>query len=93
MGDKNDCDRFDKKGLCHLNAEIPRINQTVSGIKAGRDLTIKPTINFEYNEEIEKLECDKIETDINGKPIAEGCRVQFRDDEVIKRLLSEHATA
>ena len=71
---KRDCNAVDKDSPC----------------RAGRDVTIKPTINFAYNEEIEKLECDKIETDINGKPIAMGCRVQFRDDEVIKRILSEN---
>ena len=74
---KQDCNAFEKDSPCYV------------GISAGRNVTIKPTINFVYNEEIEKLECDKIETDINGKPIAMGCRVQFRDDEVLKRLLSK----
>lgn len=88
-----ECDKNNKDNPCDVGPNIPGINQTVSNVRAGRDLTIKPTIKFEYNEEIEKLECDEIETDMNGKPIAKGCRVQFRDDEVIKRLLSEYATA
>ena len=92
---KQDCNTFDKDSPCYVGSYSgqPSINRDLSEISTGRNVTIKPTINFVYNEEIERIECDEIETDINGKPIAKGCKIQFRDDEVIKRILSPEAIA
>ncbi len=90
---QKECNKFDKDSSCYVRPSLEKqdINQMISHINAGRDVKIKPTVNIEYNEEIEKLQCEEIETDINGKPIGIGCRVQFRDNDVIKELLSRQS--
>lgn len=80
---KKGCDKSDRDSPCYINQEI-------SHVTAGRDVTIKPTINFEYNDEIEMVGCDEIKTGLDGKAYGLGCRIQFRDSDVINKLLSKN---
>ncbi len=70
--------KYDKDGKCYLD-----INQEISDVMAGRDVTIKPTINFEYNDDIKKVACEKIENSTGHN-----CTVEFGED-IIKNILSE----